>query len=65
MPNARVVLKTLGSTFLPASTSALTNKDGVALILLSLPAFKSGRAALLVRADVEGEIAELRRIILP
>jgi hypothetical protein len=65
VPDARVVLKTLGSTFLPASTSALTNKDGVALILLSLPAFKSGRAALLVRADADGEIAELRRIILP
>jgi hypothetical protein len=65
VPNARVVLKTLGSTFLPASTSALTNKDGVALILLSLPAFKSGRAAVLVRVDVDGEIAELRRIILP
>jgi hypothetical protein len=65
VPNTRVVLKTLGSTFRPASTSALTDQDGVALVLVSLPAFKSGRAAVLVRADVDGEIAELRRIILP
>jgi hypothetical protein len=65
VPNARVVLKTLGSTFRPASTIALTDKDGVALIQVSLPAFKSGRAAVLVRVDVDGEIAELRRIILP
>ena len=65
VPKVRVVLKTLGSTFRPASTSALTGRDGVALIQLSLPAFKSGRAAVLVRAEVDGDVAELRRILLP
>jgi hypothetical protein len=65
IPNVRIVLKTLGSTFRPASTFASTGRDGVALIQLSLPAFKSGRAAVLVRAEVDEEIVELRRIILP
>jgi len=63
--NARVILKTLGTHFPPASTTAITENDGVARIFVSLPPFKSGRAAILVRAELDGEAAELRRIILP
>lgn len=63
--NARVIIKTLGSTFRPSSALALTDAGGVAQIFLSLPAFRLGRAAVLVRAEVGAEVAELRRVILP
>jgi len=62
--NVQVTVKTLGTAFAPQVTSAITNKRGLAAISVSLPAFKVGRAAILVRAEVDGEIAELRRIIL-
>lgn len=61
---ARIVVKTLGSTFRPASTLAATNAQGIATIPLLLPSFESGRAAVLVQAHIDGETAELRRIIL-
>jgi hypothetical protein len=63
--NARVVLKTLGTSFRPGAMSATTDGSGVARFAVSLPAFKEGRAAVLVRAEVDGETAELRRIVLP
>jgi hypothetical protein len=62
---ARVVLKTLGTSFKPASTFSLTDKHGVALIFAALPVFDTGRAAILLRAEVDGETAELRRVVLP
>lgn len=65
VPDAHVVLKTLGTTFRPVSTFAKTDKDGVAIMFAALPKFTSGRGAILVRADVAGEKAELRRIVMP
>lgn len=65
VPRARVVLKTLGTSFQPASTFSITDKDGVALISASLPLFEGGRAAILLRAEADGETAELRRLVLP
>src|SRR5207248_2358941 len=62
---ARVTLKVLGSSFRPESTIATSDKDGVALMFAQLPRFTTGRAAILVRAEADGETAELRRIILP
>jgi hypothetical protein len=62
---ARVVLKTLGTSFNPASTFSITDKHGVALIFAALPVFVSGRGAILLRAEADGEAAELRRMILP
>jgi hypothetical protein len=62
---ARVVLKTLGTSFKPASTFSITDKHGVALISAALPVFDTGRAALLLRAEVDGETVELRRMVLP
>jgi hypothetical protein len=61
----RLVVKTLGSTFRPRTISSVTNNEGLALIPMSLPLFKTGRAAILVQADIDGQTAELRRIILP
>ena len=65
VPKARVVLKTLGTSFKPASTFSITDKHGTALIFASLPAFDTGRAAILLRAEADGETAELRRVVLP
>jgi len=65
VPDAHVVLKTLGTTFRPVSTFAKTDKDGIAVMFAALPKFTTGRGAILVRADHGGEQAELRRIILP
>jgi len=62
---ARVVVKTLGSNFRPTSTLATTNTQGIAAIPILLPSFDSGRAAVLIQAHIDGETAELRRIILP
>ena len=62
---ARVKVITLGTTFSPTSVASLTDEKGVAEVSVSLPAFESGRAAILVKAEAGGETAELRRIILP
>ena len=62
---ARIVVKTLGTTFRPASKVAATNAEGLALVPVLLPTFNSGRAAVLIQVNADGERAELRRIILP
>jgi len=62
---ARVVVKALGSTFRPTSTMATTSPQGIAAIPILLPSFEGGRAAVLIQAHMDGETAELRRIILP
>ena len=63
VPGARVILKTLGTTFRPTSTNSTTDNHGIALFFELLPKFTSGRAAILIRVEVDGESAELRRII--
>ncbi len=62
---ARVVVKVLGSSFRPTSAMATTSPQGTAMIPILLPSFESGRAAVLIQAHIDGETAELRRIILP
>ncbi|HEX7530781.1 MAG TPA: hypothetical protein VF333_06545 [Pyrinomonadaceae bacterium] len=62
---ARIVVKILGTNFRPTSISSTTNTEGIASIPVLLPSFETGRAAILVQADIDGETAELRRIILP
>jgi hypothetical protein len=56
---------TLGTAFSPTSVSVVTDQNGIAEVPVSLPVFGSGRAAILVKAEVGDETAELRRIILP
>lgn len=58
-----IMVKVLGSSFRPLIFHARTGKKGTAVVNLQLPRFRSGRAALLVRAIVEDGEAELRRII--
>jgi hypothetical protein len=59
------IVRVLGSTFRPTKATATTDKDGVAELVIAIPEFKTGRAALLVRAEFELEVAELRRVIEP
>jgi hypothetical protein len=63
--DAEVTVKVLGSTFRPLIYPARTGTDGIATVSAELPHFKSGRAAILVRAVANGFEAELRRIIQP
>ena len=61
--NAQIMVKVIGSNFRPLIFHAKTDEKGVATVHLQLPHFKSGRAALLVRAMSEGEESEIRRRI--
>ena len=62
---ASITMKVLGSTFQPSSTYSTTDSAGRSAISVTLPTFKTGRAAILIRAETDGEVAELRRIIQP
>ena len=62
---ASVTLKTLGSQFQSSSTFSTTDSTGRSVISLVLPMFSSGRAAILIRVETDGDVAELRRIIQP
>lgn len=61
--DAEVTVKILGSTFRPLIYPATTGADGIASVRAELPHFKTGRAAILIRAVGGGYEAELRRII--
>lgn len=60
---AQVMVKVLGSSFRPLIFHARTDDNGVAVVHLQLPQFRSGRGAILVRAISGGEEAELRQIV--
>jgi len=60
---AEVAIKILGSSFRPVLFSAKTNAQGIATVRAEFPHFSSGRAAILVRATLNGYEAELRRIV--
>jgi len=65
VPDAKVTVKTLGTNFSSQATYATTDARGAVVVLISLPDFKTGRAAVLIRAEANGEVAELRKIVLP
>lgn len=65
VPDAKVTVKTLSTAFPPQSTFATTDDRGAVAVLISLPDFKEGRAAVLIRAEANGEVAELRKVVLP
>ena len=58
-----VSVKVLGTTFRPQIYSVKTQRDGVAIFPVQIPAFASGRAAILVRAAVGSDAVELRRVV--
>ena len=62
---ANITVKILGSSFQPSSTYSTADRYGHASISVTLPNFKTGRGALFIRAESDGDVAELRRIIHP
>lgn len=64
LAGAQVMVKVIGSSFRPLIFHAKTDSNGIAIVHLQLPHFKSGRAAVLVKALSNGEETELRRVIL-
>lgn len=61
--DANVIIKILGSSFRPLIFHSKTDSNGIASLMLKVPTFKSGRAAILVRAIIKGEETEIRRVI--
>ncbi|MEZ5305669.1 MAG: hypothetical protein R2684_00845 [Pyrinomonadaceae bacterium] len=60
---AGIMVKVLGSDFRPQIFHAVADENGVATVSVIVPEFRSGRAAVLVRAMVGNEEAEIRRAI--
>lgn len=61
--HAEVKVKILGTSFRPMLFSIRTDAHGIAAQTLTLPTFKTGRAAMLITAIVGKYEAEIRRII--
>lgn len=60
---ANVMIKILGSDFRPLIYHAKADQNGIAAVMVKIPNFRSGRAAIMIRAIVGSEEAELRRPI--
>ncbi len=60
---ATLRIKIIGTAFPPVQHQTNANGESIATFNLSLPAFKAGRAVLLVTASISGYELELRRII--
>jgi hypothetical protein len=60
-----VSMKVLGTTFRPQIYTAKTGRNGIAAVALQIPKFTSGRAALLIRASVQENATEIRRLVHP
>ena len=58
-------VKILGTAFRPQLYTIKTEKDGVAVVAAQIPLFKTGRAAVLIRATAQGRTTEMRRVIQP
>lgn len=63
LSGVQVIVKVIGTSFRPLIFHAKTDSNGIATVHLQLPSFKSGRAAVLIKAMSEGEETELRRVI--
>jgi len=61
--DAAVSVRVLGTSFRPLILTTQTDLDGYAVVRALLPRFTSGRAAIIIRAVADGDVAELRRII--
>mgnify|MGYP007088033688 CR=1 FL=1 len=63
IPEAQVMVKVIGSDFRPQLFHSSTDKNGLAMIDVQFPAFRTGRAACLIRAMSDGEEIEVRRAV--
>ena len=62
---ATVSVKILGTAFRPVILSLKTNRQGGVSVSTKIPNFKTGRAAIVIRATAGGESTETRRVIHP
>jgi hypothetical protein len=65
LSGAAISLKILGTTFRPVLLSLKTDRDGVVNVSTEIPPFKSGRAAIVVRAAAGDLSAEARWVVHP
>jgi hypothetical protein len=62
---ATLSVKILGTSFRPVILSLKTNKQGVAQVSAQIPQFKTGRAAIVIKATAAELSNETRRVIHP
>jgi hypothetical protein len=60
---AEVMIKVVGSSFRPLVFHSLTDKNGISMVSLQIPHFRSGRATMILRAMNKGEEVEVRRAV--
>jgi hypothetical protein len=60
---AHIAVKVLGSSFRPMIFHTRADDNGISQVHLQIPDFKSGRAAILIKAQHQGEEIELRQVI--
>ena len=63
--SAAVSVKILGTAFRPMILTLKTNRQGAVTITTRIPPFKTGRAAIVIRAAVAELSTETRRVIHP
>jgi hypothetical protein len=56
-------VKVLGSSFRPMIFHTKADDNGISQVHLQIPEFSTGRAAILIKAILEGEEIELRQVI--
>ncbi|MBA2378024.1 MAG: hypothetical protein H0V76_00440 [Blastocatellia bacterium] len=61
--DAQIMVKIMGSSFRPQLYHTITDRNGIARIEVDLPSFTTGRAAVIVRAIIDGEEVQMRRPI--
>jgi hypothetical protein len=62
---AAVSVKILGTSFRPVILSLKTNKQGIVAVSTRIPQFKTGRAAIVIKATAAELSNETRRVIHP
>jgi hypothetical protein len=62
---SQVTVKILGSSFRPQVYHGETDENGLAIFRINIPHFKSGKAAILVKAFYNGEESEVKQIVKP
>ena len=63
--SAAVSVKILGTAFRPVLLSLKTNRRGLVAVNARIPNFKTGRAAIVIKATLGGLSTETRRVIHP
>ncbi len=62
---SKVTVKILGSSFRPQVYHGETDENGLAIFRINIPHFRSGKAAILVKAFYNGEESEVKQIVKP